>query len=82
MDAGRGVGEDPEVAGSPSTDSEGSVKGFMAALLRDDRGQSMIEYIIMGGVFTFILIWVAKSAPIAVNAYYQYFAYILQSPFP
>lgn len=42
----------------------------------------MIEYIIMAGVFTFILIWFAKSAPIAVNAYYKYFAYILQSPFP
>ena len=54
----------------------------MAALLRDERGQSMIEYIIMAGVFTVILIWFAKSAPIAVNAYYQYFAYILQSPFP
>ena len=58
------------------------MKNLMAALLRDERGQSMIEYIIMACVFTFILIWFAKSAPIAVNAYYQYFAYILQSPFP
>lgn len=76
------MGKDTEVVGSLLAEGEGNVKMLLTAVLRDDRGQSMIEYIIMAGVFTFILVWFAKSAPIAVNAYYQYFAYILQSPFP
>lgn len=76
------MGEDPEVAGLLLAEGEGNAKMLLTAVLRDERGQGMIEYIIMAGVFTFILIWFAKSAPIAVNAYYQYFAYILQSPFP
>ncbi len=76
------MGEDPEVAGPSPFEGGGSVKNLMAGMLRDERGQGMVEYIIMAGVFTFILVWFAKSAPIAVNAYYQYFAYILQSPFP
>jgi len=51
-------------------------------VLRDERGQNMVEYVIMAGIFALILVWFAKAAPIAVNAYYQYFAYVLQAPFP